>query len=75
MVCEKRTALNVIHNNLKEINMGDLCAVIEDVSRDRRKIIDSARAKFDEVRDKRTIFRSIDYNSTLESYQKLKDKI
>jgi superfamily I DNA and/or RNA helicase/transcription elongation GreA/GreB family factor len=75
VVCEKKTALNVIHNNLKELNLGNLCAVIEDVSRDRRKIIDSARAKFDEVRYRRTTFRSIEYDSNLDSYRNLIDKI
>ena len=48
VVCEKRTALEVIENNLKEIGIGEFTAVIEDPVKDRRKVVDKARDLIDE---------------------------
>lgn len=35
LVCEKMTALDVVHHRLKAIGLGDLCAVVHDAQRDR----------------------------------------
>lgn len=43
VVCEKRTALEVILKNLTGLGLGSLCGLIEDVNRDRRKIVDAVR--------------------------------
>ncbi|MEN8901517.1 MAG: AAA domain-containing protein [Nonlabens sp.] len=43
VVCEKKTALDVIQENLKKIGLGEFTALIEDPVRDRRKIVNSAR--------------------------------
>ncbi len=43
VVCEKKTALNVIYNNLNEIGCSKFCAIIDDVSKDRKKIIETVR--------------------------------
>ena len=43
VVCEKRTALEVILKNLTALGLGSLCGLIEDVNRDRRKIVDAVR--------------------------------
>lgn len=43
VVCEKRTALEVVQKNLNMLGLGGLSALIEDVNRDRKKIIDSVR--------------------------------
>ena len=45
VVCEKRTALDVIKRNLELEELSDFCAVIEDVSRDRKNIVKSARVR------------------------------
>ncbi len=49
VVCEKRTALEVIYENLKREGLEELAALIEDPSKDRRKIIDKARNTIDTV--------------------------
>lgn len=43
VVCEKRTALEVILKNLTSLGLGSLCGLIEDVNRDRKKIVDAVR--------------------------------
>jgi very-short-patch-repair endonuclease/DNA polymerase III delta prime subunit len=43
VVCEKRTAIEVIQKNLSMLGLGSLCGLIEDVNRDRKKIVDSVR--------------------------------
>lgn len=43
VVCEKRTALEVILKNLTVLGLGSLCGLIEDVNRDRKKIVDAVR--------------------------------
>lgn len=43
VVCEKRTALEVIQKNLTMLGLGHLCGLIEDVNRDRKKIVDAVR--------------------------------
>ncbi|MEI6326813.1 MAG: AAA domain-containing protein [Candidatus Roizmanbacteria bacterium] len=43
IVCEKKTALDVIQANLEKIGLGDYSAVIDDVNKDRKKIIEKAR--------------------------------
>lgn len=50
VVCEKKTAMNVLKNNLSNIDpeIGKLVAVIDDVSRDRKQIVDSIRDRYDQ---------------------------
>lgn len=43
VVCEKRTALEVIRKNLGMLGLQGLCGLIEDVNRDRKKIIEAVR--------------------------------
>src|SRR5690606_16612023 len=43
VVCEKRTALEVIKTNLAEKGLSDYCCIVEDVHRDRKAIIESVR--------------------------------
>jgi len=45
IVCEKKTALDVIYNNLKELGLGELAVIIEDIYRDRGDVVDSVRAR------------------------------
>ena len=43
VVCEKKTALEVIENNLHEIGLGQVCTTIDDINRDRKQVIDRVR--------------------------------
>ncbi len=45
VVCEKKTALEVIRKNLEMKGLGELCGIIEDVNRDRKSIVTSARER------------------------------
>ena len=48
VICEKKTAIEVIYSNLNELGLGSLCAVIDDINRDRWQIIRSARSKIED---------------------------
>ena len=48
VVCEKKTALDVIKANLDKIGLGELCVIIEDIYRDRKTIVDSVRNRIDQ---------------------------
>ena len=69
IVCEKRTALDVIYNNLKDIGLDKLIALIEDTSKDRRKIIDTARETIDDIN--KTTYRYVNYKFNEPEYVKL----
>jgi superfamily I DNA and/or RNA helicase/transcription elongation GreA/GreB family factor/very-short-patch-repair endonuclease len=43
VVCEKRTALEVLHNALTKEGLGSQCIVIQDVVRDRASVVNSVR--------------------------------
>lgn len=43
IVCEKKTALDVIQANLEKIDLSNLAVVIDDVNKDRKKVIEKAR--------------------------------
>jgi superfamily I DNA and/or RNA helicase len=43
IVCEKKTAMEVLHNNLKKLGLGELSVIIEDIYRDRNAVVNSVR--------------------------------
>jgi superfamily I DNA and/or RNA helicase len=43
VVCEKKTALDIIQKNLEDIGLGEFSTLIEDPVRDRRKVVNAAR--------------------------------
>ncbi|MYE38474.1 MAG: hypothetical protein F4X82_03075, partial [Candidatus Spechtbacteria bacterium SB0662_bin_43] len=49
VVCEKKTALNVIYENLKKIGLSQLSIMIDDASNDRRHVVKDARERVDSV--------------------------
>ncbi|MGB0983822.1 MAG: AAA domain-containing protein, partial [Saprospiraceae bacterium] len=71
VVCEKKTALEVIENNLKNIDLGDLCTTIDDVSRDRKKIINHVRHLEQNGLNISNRFREMNYDSDLSQAEKL----
>ncbi len=49
VVCDKRTALDVVHNRLVRAGLGGLCAVVHDAVRDRRDLYMSVRDQLDNL--------------------------
>lgn len=45
VVCEKKTALEVVQQNLVALGLGELTVIIEDVYRDRQEVVHSARER------------------------------
>ena len=74
VVCEKRTALEVLHNALVEKGLNYHCTLIRDIVKDRKTVVDSVRDRVDNSEYKR--YR---YNYSKESLdnliQKAKDLI
>ena len=69
VVCEKKTALEVLFENLSEKGLEEFCAVIDNVNSDRQKIVKQIREKIDE-RDyeKESQVRLSDYMSSKSSF-------
>lgn len=49
VVCEKRTALEVLHNALIEKNLNYHCVLIRDIVKDRKTVVDSVRDRLDDL--------------------------
>jgi superfamily I DNA and/or RNA helicase/transcription elongation GreA/GreB family factor/very-short-patch-repair endonuclease len=47
VVCEKRTALDVLHNALIEKELNYHCVLIRDIVKDRKSVVDSVRDRID----------------------------
>ena len=47
LVCDKRTALDVVHYRLEHLGLGDLCAVVHDAQRDHRDLYLGIRQQLD----------------------------
>jgi hypothetical protein len=74
VVCEKRTAMEVLYNNLKSKNLEHLCAIIEDVYTDRKKMVEQVRAII-ESNAPAVRFRSHDYEMLHGQFLSLKEEI
>ncbi len=71
VVCEKKTALDVIYNNLKKLGLDKLIAIIDDVNRDRKEIIDTVRGIAENEQPENRNFNEKDYDTKLEKYHAL----
>lgn len=51
VVCEKKTAMDVLRKNLSQISpeIGNLVAVVDDVSRDRKALVESVRNRYESI--------------------------
>ena len=49
VVCDKRTALDVVFNRLSHMGLGNLCALVHDPRRDHRELYKSIRKQLDEL--------------------------
>jgi len=61
VVCEKRTALEVIKNNLEQFGLGQLIALIEDVYADRNTVVQAVRQLMETSGDPEHLFRQHQY--------------
>jgi len=70
VVCEKKTALDVIKNNLhrEHDQLGALAAVIEDLNKDRDGIVNSVRDRLNN-REQNSIFNRTVYSKALETVE------
>ncbi len=53
-VCDKRTALDVVHQRITHLGLGQLCAVVHDAQRDQRELYRSVRDQLDGLVDAKT---------------------
>jgi very-short-patch-repair endonuclease len=65
VVCEKRTALEVLHNVLNEKGLGDHCILVKDIIKDRRTVVNSVRDRLDGSSYKR--YRYVSSKETLDN--------
>jgi len=73
IVCEKKTALDVIQANLSKIGLADFAVVIDDVNKDRKKLIEKARAIKDSSHY--TSFSKLNFNEKYKQFCQLKKEI
>ncbi|MCP4123724.1 MAG: hypothetical protein GY751_18400 [Bacteroidetes bacterium] len=73
VVCEKKTALDVIYANLSQAGLSELCVIIEDVHRDRGKVVERVRQLLD-ARDENPdqTFRQHEFMDLKERYINLR---
>ncbi|AZQ63905.1 DUF4011 domain-containing protein [Flammeovirga pectinis] len=76
VVCEKKTALEVLKSNLSKLGLGHLCAVIDDVNKDRKYIVDVIREIVDGKTDvASTTVNTTNYKSIRNKYEKVKENL
>lgn len=73
IVCEKKTALDVIQANLEKIGLSDFSIVIDDVNKDRKKVIEKARNIKDSLQY--ISFSSLDFKTKYKKFCELKKDI
>ncbi|MEZ5008914.1 MAG: ATP-binding protein [Chitinophagales bacterium] len=68
VVCEKKTALDVIYKNLAAHNLSELCIIIEDVYSDRKTVVDKVRHLLETRSETEIDFRHFDFEENLTAY-------
>lgn len=73
IVCEKKTALDVIQANLAKIGLSNFAVVIDDVNKDRKKLIERAR----NIKDSShyTQFSQLNFDEKYKKFCQLKKEI
>ena len=73
IVCEKKTALDVIQANLAKIGLSNFAVVIDDVNKDRKKLIEKAR----NIKDSShyTQFSKLNFDEKYKKFCELKKEI
>ncbi|MCC6582456.1 MAG: DUF4011 domain-containing protein [Chitinophagales bacterium] len=75
VVCEKRTAMEVLYNNLKKENLQHLCVLIEDVYSDRKNIVETVRDIIEQTEQTPQRFRVNEYELTRSKFLSLQEEI
>ncbi|MBK8353157.1 MAG: DEAD/DEAH box helicase family protein [Saprospirales bacterium] len=75
VVCEKRTAMEVLFNNLKLQNLHHLCALIEDVYIDRKKIVENVRQQIELTEHPIIRFRNNEYELLRTKFLSLQEEL
>ncbi|MCO5231171.1 MAG: AAA domain-containing protein [Chitinophagales bacterium] len=74
VVCEKRTALDVIRKNLSQIGLDSLIALIEDVYKDRNTVVQNIRQQLEEYKSNQSSsFKSYQFEETKNQFLKFRD--
>lgn len=75
VVCEKRTAMEVLYNNLKKENLHHLSVLIDDVYTDRRKIVENVRTIIERQEQTPERFRTHEYELIHSKFLSLQEEI
>jgi hypothetical protein len=75
VVCEKRTAMEVLYNNLKKEQLHHLCVMVEDVYRDRKNIVDAVRDKIENSAQPLMRFRANEYELLRTKFLTLQEEV
>ena len=73
VVCEKKTALDVLKHNLSEKGLDTFCIVVDDVNKDRRAVVDKARAL--QQYNPTKAFNEVEFERDQENFNRLRDSI
>ncbi|MBP9812052.1 DUF559 domain-containing protein [Candidatus Gracilibacteria bacterium] len=73
IVCEKKTALDVIEKNLEKAGLGKFSVLIDDVNKDRKKVIEKARDANDAIES--ISFSELEYKSNYKNYCNIKEDL
>jgi hypothetical protein len=71
LVCQKRAALDVVYNRLKEIGLGDFLGLVHDFRNDRKEIFSKVQYQAERVEEYRTNNRSVDVIQTERKFYQL----
>ena len=75
LICEKKVALEVVLNNLEKLNLHNLVALIDDVNRDRQRIVKKARDIHDQYSSNSdNPFDPSEFESSLQCFQQSKQE-
>lgn len=75
VVCEKRTAMEVLYNNLKKENLQHLCVLIDDVYTDRKNIVETVRDRIENTEHPLQRFRANEYELIRSKFLSLQEEI
>lgn len=75
VVCEKKTALSVLQDNLNELGLDELSILIEDVYRDRRAVVEKIRQYIETKNQTLQRFRENDFEQSKSVFLDEKAKV
>jgi very-short-patch-repair endonuclease len=73
VVCEKRTALEVVQRNLAKIGLDDYVVLIEDVNRDRSSVVGKARVRAESMG--KLAIQNTEFDALNDRYERLKNQL